>query len=196
MSSREKILDCATEMFYQVGYCSTSVEDILKRCGVAKSNFYYHFESKEQLAFEVLDRWLASLEADMIRTLNCADRRPRERMQMFLEQVCRSQADYANMAGCPFGNFAASLPVSECDAKNERFRTRLSELFERIESALAQCVEDGSKSGEFRSDIPPEQIAALIFAALQGMFIVTKTRRSVDGLRTGCGHLYTMIRAC
>jgi TetR/AcrR family transcriptional repressor of nem operon len=196
MSSREKIVECATEMFYQVGYTSTSVEDILKRSGVAKSNFYYHFESKEQLAFEVLDCWLRAQETDMVRTLLCAERAPIDRLRMFLDRVCSTQADFANMAGCPFGNFAASLPVSECDDQHERFRVRLSELFEHIEDALTQCVADGARSGEFRKDIPPEQIAALLFAAMQGMLIVTKTRRSVEGLKTGCRHLHRLILAC
>ena len=196
MSSRDKILLCATEMFYQVGYSWTSVDDILKRCGVAKSNFYYHFESKEQLAFAVLDQWLADQEALMVRTLQCVDRTPKERMKLFLDQVCGSQVEYANMAGCPFGNFAAALPVMECDERHERFRVKLCEMFQRIEDALTRCLAEGSRTGEFRSDIPPAEMAALLWATLQGLLIFTKTRRSTQALCTGCGHFYQLILAC
>src|SRR5579884_786123 len=196
MSSREKILRCATEMFYQVGYSWTSVDDILKRSGVAKSNFYYHFESKEELALAVLDLWLADQEASMVRTLQCADCTPKERLKLFLDQVCSSQAEYANMAGCPFGNFAAALPVRECDDRYDRFRRKLSEMFERIEATVTRCLAEGAEMGEFRSDIPPAELATLIWATLQGLLMLTKTHRSTRALRMGCGRIYQLILAC
>ena len=54
MKSREKILSNAAELIRTKGYNHTSIQDILQAASVTKSNFYYHFESKEQLAFEVL----------------------------------------------------------------------------------------------------------------------------------------------
>ena len=39
IGNREKILRCAVDLFYHVGYQATSIEDILKQSGVHKSNF-------------------------------------------------------------------------------------------------------------------------------------------------------------
>jgi len=54
MASKEKILSKAAELIHTKGYNHTSIKDILEAAVVTKSNFYYHFESKEQLAFEML----------------------------------------------------------------------------------------------------------------------------------------------
>jgi TetR/AcrR family transcriptional repressor of nem operon len=54
MSSKQKIVDKAAELIHTRGFNHTSIQDILDAASVTKSNFYYHFESKEQLAFEVL----------------------------------------------------------------------------------------------------------------------------------------------
>lgn len=48
---RKELLDAALELFYEQGYDATSINDIIKKVGVTKGSFYYHFKSKE----EVLD---------------------------------------------------------------------------------------------------------------------------------------------
>ena len=63
MGNREKLLEKACSTFGQKGYKATSVDDLLEAAGVSPSNFYYHFDSKEKLAYEVLDALLAQSRA-------------------------------------------------------------------------------------------------------------------------------------
>src|SRR5207247_11185649 len=104
--------------------------DILKQCGVAKSNFYYHFRSKEELAFAVLEAQIADFEALVTRSLRNSALTPSERIARFFDQICQAQVKVQKMAGCPFGNFAASLPSADDDERNARFRKRLCQLFQ------------------------------------------------------------------
>src|SRR5450432_172003 len=76
--SKEKILLSARELFYFVGYQTTSVDDILRACGVAKSNFYYHFRTKDELALAVLDLEIAEFEGGALRTLTDKEKDPTE----------------------------------------------------------------------------------------------------------------------
>jgi AcrR family transcriptional regulator len=48
---KKELLDAALELFYEVGYDNTSINDIIGKVGVTKGAFYYHFSSKD----EVLD---------------------------------------------------------------------------------------------------------------------------------------------
>src|SRR6476646_5610910 len=77
--SREKILKCAHDLFYCVGYHATSVDDILRDCGVAKSNFYYHFRTKDDLALEVLILRMVEFEQGILRALADRDFGPSKR---------------------------------------------------------------------------------------------------------------------
>ena len=56
MDAKKRLLSTAANLIHSKGFNSTSVQDILDETAVARSNFYYHFDSKEQLAFEVLGR--------------------------------------------------------------------------------------------------------------------------------------------
>lgn len=52
--SRRQILDVAAKLFRARGYTETALRDIGRQVGIKAGSIYYHFESKEQLANEVL----------------------------------------------------------------------------------------------------------------------------------------------
>ncbi len=53
-STREKILRVASQMFSNQGYGSTSVRDIAKEAGVNIAAINYHFRSKQELLWQIL----------------------------------------------------------------------------------------------------------------------------------------------
>jgi AcrR family transcriptional regulator len=61
--SRERILTAALEVFAQKGYEAASISDITARAGVSRGLVSYYFSSKDQLAAELLDRWLDGIAA-------------------------------------------------------------------------------------------------------------------------------------
>lgn len=199
-NSKDKILQCAREMFVQEGYQSTSVDDILERSGVAKSNFYYHFKTKDDLAFAVLDIEVAEHLTRIQCTLRNPDLKPKERLTAFFQQTCEVQVELYRLAGCPFGNFAATLPNAvhdgnrEVNLRNERFRVRLNQLFWEFEQALGECLHEGSLYGDLRSDIPVAELASMVIATVEGLLVLTKTHRDPERLRTGLRVVEKLLR--
>jgi TetR/AcrR family transcriptional repressor of nem operon len=192
-SSREKILQSASDLFYHVGYQATSVDAILGKCGVSKSNFYYHFKTKEELALEVLDRRIAEFET-LLQTLQKETMTPAERLDQFFVQIHDRQRDIQKMAGCPFGNFIASLPSRDDMTGVERFRLRLSQLFRHMETALRDCFAEGVDQGEFRSDLAPTEVATFLVGTIQGLLILTKTYRDTEPMVSGFAMVKRLLR--
>src|SRR5260221_11396928 len=124
MSSREKILQVALEQFYRSGYQATSVDDIIAQAGVSKSNFYYHFKSKEELGATVLDIRGSEFGMLLAKTLCNEDLSPKQRLRCFLDCVHQAQDASLGKCGCPFGNL-----VAEMAEHSEKFRCQLSEVF-------------------------------------------------------------------
>jgi AcrR family transcriptional regulator len=56
-ATRRKILDCAVDLFNDLGYGDTGLTDVLQRAGVSKGAFYYHFDSKEAVAAAIIDEY-------------------------------------------------------------------------------------------------------------------------------------------
>jgi AcrR family transcriptional regulator len=49
MSTRERILDAALDLFIEKGFDKTSLREIAEQLGVTKAALYYHFASKEDI---------------------------------------------------------------------------------------------------------------------------------------------------
>ena len=52
-----ELLDTAQQMFFERGYETTSVNDIIEGVGIAKGTFYHYFKSKEDLLDRLVERW-------------------------------------------------------------------------------------------------------------------------------------------
>ena len=53
---RGELLDTAQTLFYQKGYESTSVAEVIEAVGIAKGTFYHYFKSKQELLDQIIDR--------------------------------------------------------------------------------------------------------------------------------------------
>ena len=53
--SRQRLLECAAELFWKNGYSATGISEILKQTGLPKGSFYFYFKSKDELAVAVTE---------------------------------------------------------------------------------------------------------------------------------------------
>jgi TetR/AcrR family transcriptional repressor of nem operon len=173
MSSRQKIISEAAELIHTRGLNHTSIQDVLNAAQVTKSNFYYHFESKEQLAFEVLGERMRQFYAVVLGpSLENPDLDPLQRIQLFLDNVLAiGHSDYGEL-GCPFGNLA-----QEISATHEPLRKSLSTFFSNCAEATARCFDEGKQAGIFRQELPSRQMAEFFVAQVQGSILLRKTHK-------------------
>lgn len=61
--TRERILDFAYESIVQKGFAATSIEELVEAAGITKSGFFYHFRDKNDMARQLLERFLAEDES-------------------------------------------------------------------------------------------------------------------------------------
>lgn len=61
ISSRRHILDCAAQLFRTQGYAATSLRNIADAAGMRAASLYHHFESKDAIVIEVLNRGVMSV---------------------------------------------------------------------------------------------------------------------------------------
>jgi TetR/AcrR family transcriptional regulator, transcriptional repressor for nem operon len=185
--SREKILVAATELFHQGGYNATSLDDILVASGVCRSNFYYHFRSKEDLGMEVLRQRAEAFEARCIRgILEDGSLASRSRLERLYAALADRQRAEEYRYGCPFGNLAAEL-----GGVHPEFRRRLSEFFARWEESLHRCLQQGVANGEFRPDLDTRHMATALVSQIEGAILLMKAHRHNGPMEAG---VETMLR--
>lgn len=189
MTSKEKILGETLKLIHAKGFNNTSVQDILDAASVSKSNFYYHFTTKEELGFEVLAERMRQFYEFAVRpSLDNERLAPLERVQAFLDRLLAIGLSPEGELGCPFGNLA-----QEMSTVHEPLRQALSAFFRTGAERLTECFEEGKREGDFRETLQSEQLAEFVLAQVQGSFLLRKTHKDPEVIERNFAMLREVI---
>ena len=105
---RQRILEAATELFFQQGYRATGVNEVIAKSGVAKATFYSHFPTKEDLCLAYLQDRNTS-EYESIASFVNSRTSPKGRFMAVIESI-QPWLEESSMRGCAFLNMVAEIP--------------------------------------------------------------------------------------
>src|SRR5437879_7928268 len=143
-ATRDQILDAASRLIHLQGYHCTSLDDVLRESGVGKGNFYYHFRSKEELGYAILDQIVAGfVERTLEPCFADPDGVPLGQIRCFLDRLEQAQRDRKCVGGCGMGNLA-----SELSDVHEGFRARLATGFMAWPGRFAAALTAAKGRGE------------------------------------------------
>jgi AcrR family transcriptional regulator len=158
-ATRERVLLEAARLFRHHGYAATTLREVADAAGVKAGSIYYHFESKEQILGEVLDKGI-TIVADAVRTRVAAlpESAPwRDRIAAGIEGHLWGMLHYGDFTSANIRIYG-QIPTS---AKNRHrvVRRAYADYWDRLfESALA--------SGELRHDASTAMIRLFVIGAL------------------------------
>jgi AcrR family transcriptional regulator len=95
-ATRERIVEAAIELFSSQGYAASGVSEIARRARIEKAALYWHFESKEELLAEVIERidagWIEEIQKQIAEV-----REPWERLERFVAGLRRLVAGQSHL---------------------------------------------------------------------------------------------------
>lgn len=165
VSVKGRIIEHAEDVLRRRGYNAASVNDITTAAGVPKGSFYNHFDSKEELVIEIVNRYASATDLSTLTGGGSSLERLRAH---FVAQDERTQGTGIEF-GCLFGTFASDSPIT-----GDRVRTAVREGLDAWISAIAETVRAGQGSGEITSAQPAEVLAVFLVDAFEGSALHAK----------------------
>ena len=172
MSTRDRFIDVAGQLFSRHGYHGVGVKQIVVETGVPIGSFYHFFPGgKDELAADALRRagqgYLLLVESVLEESLTLADG---------IRSCFRVAAEHLELSGyqdgCPIETVAL-----EVASTNEALRIVTKEIFEYwIERATEHGKTAGLNTDAARS------FAFAFIAALEGGFVLARSMRSTEPL--------------
>lgn len=152
VARRQQILDRAIEVFADKGAEGTSLRAIAERIGVSHAALLHYFGSREELLIEVLRHWEALRGGS-----------PRE--------VVGGMVDAAayNVTVPGFVALYTSLLAGSLEPDKAYSRDFFAARFARVRGSITELVRAGQAAGTIRAGIAPEDMAALVIAASDGL---------------------------
>ncbi|MBI3651593.1 MAG: TetR/AcrR family transcriptional regulator [Acidobacteria bacterium] len=165
---REAILNAARSLFAEQGYNQTSMNQVAAQAGLTKGGLYFHFENKEQL-FEEVVRYLLDFErgelAEQIDTLAPIDRL-RGFLNLWLEQL-------VSESGKPVSDWRIFFEAWDKPAT----RDYIIAFYSKARRYLVDVIRKGQRRKEIRATQPPEVLAVMAIALLDGLDLQTEIHR-------------------
>jgi Transcriptional regulator len=137
ISTKDKIVEAAWELFHQKGYEDTTIEDIIAAAGISKGSFYYYFDRKDALLdtlATIFDREYEKLKKKMDKNLNSFDKLLyiNYRMHEFIEK----QIDI---------NLLASLYSTQLYSKGSSNLLDQNRVYYKL---VTEIIEEGQKQNQ------------------------------------------------
>lgn len=107
MTTRDRIVEAADQLFYQRGFEHTSFADIADAVQISRGNFYYHFKSKDEILDAVIALRLANT-TKMLAQWEVDGGDPAGRIRCFIKILITNQAKI-RLYGCPVGTLSSEL---------------------------------------------------------------------------------------
>lgn len=174
---REDLLDQGLRLFAGKGYSATGVQDITDAAGVPKGSFYNYFQSKEDFAIAVLERYRSEAQDFMSSKLS-GEAPPLERLRTFFEEGKAKVEAEGFSGGCLAGRLAqelaGELPV---------FRPILDRVFGCMQCHVALLLSEAIQRGEIRPEENVDELASFLLSSWQGAMTRAKAAGTSDALR-------------
>jgi AcrR family transcriptional regulator len=138
---KKKIIETAFKLFYEQGYDSTTIEQIISECKVSKGTFYHYFNAKTDLfssLSDLFDEQYQIILKDMNPELHSFDKLIYMSKHLFKYIEDKIPVD-----------ILAYLYSSQVTSKGEKYLLNQNRYYYK---ALMRIIEEGQKKKELKSE--------------------------------------------
>jgi AcrR family transcriptional regulator len=178
MSLKDRIHHESLKLFSTKGYLNTSISDIMQAADTSKGGFYNHFESKDDLFYEVLAIAQGIWREKVLFGLDEIESPKAKIKRILVNYRDRYLKDDFNFpGGCIFVTFSVELDDQRPDLMKE-----VAHGFLGLKRMLKNFLEEGKEKGELRTDVNTDRATEMIFSGMIGSSVLSGVDKSNEGL--------------
>lgn len=129
MQTRERIVETASKLFYEQGYNSTGINQVIKEACIAKASLYAHFSSKEELLKEYLQN-TAIATNQVLEQITNDKQTPKDKVLAVFDFLTQF-SNQTSFNGCHFQNVLAEISSKNKEVKAivKKQKNKIRQLF-------------------------------------------------------------------
>lgn len=171
---KESIYKASLSLLNKQGYADTSMEDIAVQSGISKANLYHHFTNKKELYSELIkyyrNQYLGKIQ-NIIKKASSA-REVLENIFSTNEKMFDQELD----------NNRSAFEFLHLSMHDEEIRQDTIDFTEHFMEIIAQVIDLGKATGEFKTKHASQELAAHLIRAFEGLKVIwlfTKNNKSL-----------------
>jgi len=168
-----EVLAAAMNHFWEHGYESTSLDNLLPVMGIKKSSFYHSFGSKEKLFSRCLLMYRESV-LTQLQSLK-VEIGPKKTLLMLTEMTIQELKETGKVKGCLLANSS-----KECYNKYTDLSEQIQSEFNFMHEMFIAFVSEGQSLGEIHSKRPAKVISGRYLNSLNGLITTIQAGASEE----------------
>lgn len=182
----DKVLANAVQLFWQKGYESTSIQDVVDATGLKPGSLYNIYNNKEELFHRVLESY-SNHYLDYVRNIFQQGDDPLKNIETFLNQVVIVNITNEKTSGCLL--IKTQLVISHKDKKIQHY---IDNYFSQIELLLKEAITKAKNDG--KTTVDPEHFSKFIITTIYGAHVFYKTNHDIQLLKNNINYLLKVLR--
>src|SRR5580698_10386863 len=165
VDSRQEILRTAARLFQQRGYDATSMNDVAAALKLSKGGLYHHFQSKDEILFEIMDHAMEITEQRVLGPVR-GIAHPEERLRMLIRlhiEVVLSPRDREITVMLHENH---PLPPT----LRKRINQRKKEYVHFVESLIAEVQKEAQRSRNVKGAVSPRAAAFALLGMINWIY--------------------------
>jgi AcrR family transcriptional regulator len=158
-ATRERILLEAARLFRHHGYAATTLREVADASGIKAGSIYYHFESKDQILGEVLDKGIQVVTDAVRQRVDAlpADATARQRLAAAIEGHLWGLLHHGDFTSANIRIYGQIPPAAK--NRHRKIRRDYADYWDGL-------LEDALQRGELRSDTSTAMVRLFVIGAL------------------------------
>lgn len=173
--SHDRIVEAAARAIRRDGYGGVGVADVMREAGLTHGGFYAHFESRDALLIEALERAGGGSAALLARNVVDAEARGISRFRALVEGYLSDNLLKSRDAGCPVAALCSEIPRQSPDVRKASTQ-RVQALVRYVAKSLPESVPPERAGVIAASLVGGLQLARAIGSVEQGKALLAATR--------------------
>jgi len=188
----DEALLAALSTFWERGFESTNMPELLESMGVGRASFYNAFDSKRDVFLKSLDLYFANVDAHLTTLISIAktsEHAVAVLVDGILEVARNARVGGTGWRGCFIGNTALELGAHDGDI-SDRLKVGIEVLKAQFKKALSLPSDTGAK----RSASEIDGLALHLVANIQGLLVLAKSGLAETDIKAARATLLKTLR--
>ena len=167
------LIEIGIDLLGRQGYNGTGVKELVDKAGVPKGSFYNYFNSKEDFAVKVLEKYSKNELSFVSGILLNKSLTPLQRIDKLFRERIKSIESNNFSKFCLITSLADEMAVV-----SPSIARAVSEISRKITTLLTDCLTEAQQLGEIKLNLNVKQLAEFIENCWKGTLILVKAEKS------------------
>jgi len=172
-ATKTKLMDIAERLILNRGFSAISIDEVIKEASITKGGFFYHFDSKNDLVYALMQRYRemeAFIFSDLFKRAEELTSDPLQQMLVFVKLFAEMMADMKVLhPGC----VVASITY-ESQQVNEQVRNITTEIVLDWRNLFRQHLKKIDQVYSPNAAVSSDDLADMLSTIMEGGIIISR----------------------